>query len=159
MKQKQSGFYIIALMLIITFLAATVLRYSTQMTNTSDLQARKSMSNQAYFSALSGLEIGSLILNSPEIISANALEARQDCQTLSTNFAFAGSEVTLSLADLRDHSSRLTTSINSAAAVIPVQSIANFANQGRVVINREAIDYFALGTDSATCNGFSPCLL
>lgn len=159
MPRRISGFYIIALMLIITFLAGLVLRYSTQLTNTSEMQAFKSMANQSYFSALSALEVGTFILNSPELASTNAYETRQGCASFNSSFNLSNNQVSLSSVDYRDASTKLTTAISSTASIIPVESLNGFAAQGRIVLNRETIDYFGTSNNNSVCNGYAPCFI
>lgn len=156
---KIDGFYIIVLMLIIVFIAGLVIKYSLQLTNTSDIQAQKSMSNQAYYSALSALEVGTFLLTSPKLTSPNVYEQRKNCSNLNTTIPFSGGELNVSGTELHSTATELSTSIDEASTIIPVLSLTGLAEQGRIIINNENIDYFDTSNDNPTCNGFAPCLI
>lgn len=124
--------------------------------------ARHQNSKQALFIAGTGLERGIRALDAPE------LTERLYCNTVTgdanlTNVAFGDGRFTVT-GGASVYSNPVVTlngAINATTAVIPLNSaypVPGYAPSGRVMIDREKIDYSEISNDATEC-GTPPCLL
>lgn len=159
----QRGFLMImAVMLIIV--AALLLSVMVYFANTGGISSANNLnSKQALYIAGTGLERGTRALVSPVLAERLACGAvTSDAST--TNVAFADGQFTVT-GGASDYpaATTLKAGINSADSIIPVNSVAGYdADGGRVLIDREAIDYSAVEpSDTAVCGGATktPCLV
>ncbi len=139
----------------------------------SDLRSSTlhSSSEQAYFAAFSGLERATRVLNSPTISGAVAPDVnRVPCASLTgdasvtavTLVANKGQfTVTGGAAVYPATPVTLNGALNNAATVIPVTTLAalgGYSASGRIMIDRELIDYSGTSNVAATC-GTAPCFV
>jgi hypothetical protein len=130
-----------------------------------------SSSEQAYFAAFSGLERATRVLESPTISGAVAPDVnRVPCASLTgdasvtavTLVANKGQfTVTGGAAVYPATPVTLNGALNSVATVIPVTTLAalgGYSASGRIMIDRELIDYGSTSNVAATC-GTAPCFV
>jgi Tfp pilus assembly protein PilX len=157
MKQQSGSFLLSAVILIIVvgFLVLVVARLSIVGSH-STVNVRKSA--KSFYIAESGLERASFALLTTDF------GQRVACSSLTghasfTNIAFgAGTFSVTGTSVVVSPPATLSGSLSSSATIIPMSSITGYADQGRVFIDKEAIDYSDTSTVSATCGGSAPCL-
>jgi hypothetical protein len=160
--RAQQGFVLVTavVLIVVAALVLTVIVYFSVIGNQSTV--RHLGSKQALFVASTGLEHGVHALLSPD------LGDRLDCAAISgavgmTNIAFGDGRFTVtSGAPLYSNPVvTLNGAINATVTVIPLNSafpVPGYATSGRVMIDREKIDYSEISNDAAEC-GTPPCLL
>lgn len=159
----QRGFLLImaVVLIVIAALLLTVMMF-LGVTGTES-SASHSRSGQALFIAESGLERGARTLLSP--VPAE----RVDCTDVTgdvnlTNIAFGDGRFTLTGGTTfypNNANNTLRANIGVADAIIPLNDLTGFAPMGgRVLIDRETIDYSGVSSDTAVCGGaaLTPCL-
>ena len=163
MAGAQRGFLLLTavVLIVVAALVLTVMVYFS--VTSSEATSRHLSSKQALFIAGTGLEHGVHTLLSP------TLGERLDCAAITgdvsmTNIAFGDGRFTVTggAPFYPAAPTTLKLAISAADNTIPVNSLAGYAARGRIVIDREVIDYSETEvTDDAACGGIgrAPCLL
>jgi hypothetical protein len=161
---KQAGFLLIAAVVLIVVGAVLAASIAFLAVSGGQSAVVHLGSKQALFVAGSGLERGIRAL------LASELGERLRCGTVTgnvnlTNVAFADGLFTVTANNggvpyYPAIAATLTAAVGTADSIIPISSLAEYAGAGRVVIDREAIDYAGTSNDSAVCGlGLTPCLV
>ncbi|OGT27060.1 MAG: hypothetical protein A3I77_02425 [Gammaproteobacteria bacterium RIFCSPLOWO2_02_FULL_42_14] len=147
LKQSQHGFLIIvAIVLIMIFAIIGV--FITYVVNSDMLSTTNQLGGQkALYIAEAGLESGTHQLMIPTIASRIACTDVTSNVNL-TNFTFTGAAGPFTVTGAGPQSpatpSTLSTAITASTTTIPVASAAAYATTGRVMIDRELIDYVTI---------------
>ncbi len=150
-QHSQTGFLmIIAIVIILIF--ATIAVFLTYVVNTDTLSTTNQLgSKQAFYIAEAGLEGGAHQLMIPTIAS------RTNCGSITgnanlTNNTFTGAAgpftVTGALQFSALSASTLSSAINASTTTIPITSVAPYASTGRIMIDKELIDYVTVSGNS-----------
>lgn len=142
-KKSQRGFLAIAAIIIIVIFAvigvmATYLVNSDILSSTNHLR-----SEQALYIAEAGLEGGAHQLTIPTIANRTACTGITGNANL-TNYTFSGAAGPFTVTGTGPQSptaSTLSAAISAGATTIPLTSTATYASTGRIMIDRELIDY------------------
>ena len=158
----------IVLLVVIALMVATLGFLYVSNLRSSSLH---SSSEQAYFAAFSGLERATRVLNSPTISGAVAPDVnRVPCTSLTgdasvtavTLVANKGQfTVTGGAAVYPATPVTLNGALSNVATVIPVTTLAalgGYSASGRIMIDRELIDYSGTSNVGAVC-GTAPCFV
>ncbi|HET9123117.1 MAG TPA: hypothetical protein VFN52_06440, partial [Acidiferrobacteraceae bacterium] len=168
----QRGFLLIAaivLVVILSFFALVITQLYVSDTRGASYALE---ATQALFLAESGLQRAEQTLLSPVVLTPGAPYNRQLCSTLAsvlTNtaqgagvFSVSGGPVQFG-GDPGHPAVTLNGGLSASATVIPLSVgaglLSDYAGAGRVLIDREAIDYSQIGTSGTQCGGTAPCLL
>ncbi|KPJ67225.1 MAG: hypothetical protein AMJ43_04965 [Coxiella sp. DG_40] len=142
-KKSQHGFLLIAAVILIViiglFAAAIVYMFVGSTVSINKYQSSK----QAFYEAESGLQFGLHKLMRSDI-------ACTDINTIYPNpitFKNGQFKITSTL-NYPSPSATLSSAIDPVTTVIPLTSSLGYANQGRVIIGKEAIDYAAISGNS-----------
>ncbi|MEW6330521.1 MAG: hypothetical protein AB1560_03575 [Pseudomonadota bacterium] len=157
----QRGFLLLAAVVLIVAVAV-ILGVMVQFSaGSSESATRHLSSKQALFIAGTGLERGIHALEAPDL-------ARLYCNNVTgnvnlTNAVFGDGRFTVTGGASLYSNTAVTVNgaINATATVIPLNSafpVPGYATSGRVMIDREKIDYSEISNDAAEC-GTPPCLL
>ncbi len=163
LKQKnQRGFLTVTAVILIAvialFIAALILVVITSTRSSTDLLT----SAQALGVADAGLEAGVYAT------TTSNFSVRSTCSGLASNYSNVslgtGIPGTFSLSGASNYASPATTlsaNITASTTIIPLHSSAAYdATGGRVVIDREAIDYMRISSATSVCgSGLTPCLV
>ncbi len=159
MMKKQAGFLTITAVILIVAIGALTSALFFMFSSSSRSGTDLLTANQAFYAAESGLEFGVYSLYKSDITN------REKCNDLSnyTNIPLGtGIPGTYTLQDTNIFTTSpglLSSSINSADTIIPLTTISPYAaTGGRVLINREAIDYTSVSQNNTVCGGNAPCL-
>lgn len=149
-RQKQQGFLmIVAVILIVVFAAIAVV--ATYLVNNDRLSATNQLgSQQAFYITEAGLESGVHQLMIPTIAS------RTTCATVTgnanlTNYTFTGAKGPFTVTGTGPQSptsSTLSSAISASDTTVPVANIATYATTGRIMIDKELIDYATISGNS-----------
>ncbi len=152
--KKQTGSLLISAAVLITLIAimSAGVSYiaSSKSSAASDLYNRVT----ALYVAEAGLQHAGWQLN------ANGIS----CSTITgdssfTNITFSNGQFSVTTNTLiASPAPTLGTAINNSTTIIPVSSLSNLASTGRVMVNREFIDYTSTSTLASDCNSDPPCL-
>jgi hypothetical protein len=157
--RRERGFLLISAIFILVVLAALVVALANISAVSSASSGQGSASGQAYFYAYSGLERATFA------VGDTAMTTRQTCVSLTSmaNVAVGAGQYSVTAADTSYASTptSLSASVTAAATRIPVVDISNYVTDGgRVMINRELIDYAQASTSVPTCVPVAqPCLV
>lgn len=142
--KTQQGFLLIAaivLIVIISFFAAAIV---FMFTGSAMAGIKNSAAKKAFYIAESGLEYGTR-----QIVTQSTA-----CSAITSTFpdpiSFADGEFKISAVDYAPTPTSLSISISAAATTIPLVSAADFASQGRIVIDNEVIYYTGKSGNSLT---------
>ena len=156
---RARGFLLIVAVLVLVVVAVAVVALGNMTSADVRASAEHAQSEQAYFVALSGLERATRTLLEP------TLSSRVPCASLSgnpavTNIALGAGKfsATGGAAVYPSPPATLNGNLTAAASVIPVNSIAGYSANGRIMIDLELIDYSATSNAAATC-GAAPCFV
>lgn len=143
-----------AFLLIVIGFVSTAIIYTASTDSYNSLNQSRELSS--FYLAQAGLERGKYALFAPSI------SARTGCSALSStaslqNVSFATGVFSLSGTVYAPSATTVSTGITSSSSIIPITSLSNFSSQGRVLIEKEAIDYLSTSNDSTVC-GTAPCL-
>lgn len=162
MANAQRGFLLLTavVLIVVVALLLTVMVYFSA--SGSESATRHLSSKQALFIAGTGLERGIRALDAPDLaerLYCNAVTGNVNL----TNVAFGDGRFTVAGgASLYSNTAvTLNGNVNAAVTVIPLNSafpVPGYATSGRVMIDREKIDYSEISNDAAEC-GTPPCLL
>lgn len=153
---SQRGNLIIAaafLMIIIAFVTIAITRISSTDAYSTLNQFRQLSS---FYIAQAGLERGRYALFAPTISARTGCSALSGTSSLQ-NVTFDTGVFSISGTAYAPSATTLSTAITNSSSVIPVASLTGFSSQGRVLIEKEAIDYLGTSNSAATC-GTAPCL-
>lgn len=164
MPTKNRGFALIAAIILIVVAAVMVVVLATLVSSSTQSGALHISSAQALFIAESGLERGIRAQLSP------VLAERVGCTVVTgdvnlTNIALGEGRFTLTGGTAfypNNANNTLKAGIGVADAIIPLNDLTGFAaTGGRVLIDRETIDYSGVSSDAAVCGGAAstPCLV
>ena len=159
--KRARGFLLIVAILVLVVVALAVAALGNM--TSADIRASSghAQSDQAYYVALSGLEVATGTLLAP------TLSDRVPCASLSgdpavTNVAAGPGKFSVTApggaAVYPSPPATLNGNLTAAATVIPVNSIAGYSASGRIMIDTESIDYSATSNLAATC-GTAPCFV
>lgn len=157
--QKQQGYLLIsaiALIVVVAFLAASVSYIAVTHTEATINQID---SEQAFYIAEAGLARAKFKLFTTDPTQ------RIDCDAVSgdaalTNVSFGGGQFTVtSSISQPSPPPTLSAHINAVTTVIPVTSLAGLTSGGRVMLDKELVDYTSGTSDSLSCGGSPPCLV
>ncbi len=162
--RTQHGFLLITavILIVVVALLATVITFLT----TSNVLSSAGHANsvKALFIGESGLERGIRALLSPVLAERVGCTAVTGNVSL-TNIAFGEGQFTLTggaASYPNNVNNTLKAGIGVADVVIPLNDLTGFATAGgRVLIDREVIDYSGVSLNSAVCGGaaLTPCLV
>lgn len=143
MRKSQRGFLmIVAVVLIMVFAAIAVV--ATYLVNSDILSATNQLSSQqAFYIAEAGLEGGAHQLMIPTIASRTKCTGITGNANL-TNYTFTGAKGPFTVTATGPQSptaSTLSAAITASATTIPVANIATYATTGRIMIDKELMDY------------------
>jgi len=171
MRAEQRGALLITAIILLVVIALMVATMGFLYVSNLRSSTLHSSSEQAYFTALSGLERATRILNSPTLAGAVAPDVnRLPCASLTgdasvtavTLVANKGQfTVTGGAAVYPATPVTLNGALTAAATTIPVTTLAalgGYSASGRIMIDRELIDYSATSNVAATC-GTAPCFV
>jgi hypothetical protein len=157
--KRARGFLLIVAIFVLVVIAVAIAALGNM--TSADIRASSghAQSEQAYFVALSGLEVATRTLLEP------TLPNRVPCASLSgdpavTNVAVGPGKfsATGGAAVYPSPPATLNGNLTAAATVIPVNSIVGYSASGRIMIDLELIDYSATSNVAATC-GAAPCFV
>ncbi|MDO8705843.1 MAG: hypothetical protein Q7J84_12945 [Sulfuricaulis sp.] len=162
--RTQRGFLLITavILIVVVALLATVITFLTAGNVLSS--AGHANSAKALFIAESGIERGIRALVSPVLTERVGCADVTDNVNL-TNIAFGEGRFTLTggaASYPNNANNTLKAGIGIADVVIPLNDLAGFTTTGgRVLIDREAIDYRGVSSNTAICGGaaLTPCLV
>jgi len=146
----------IVLIVIVGFFAATVSYLSV---TSSESTINQIDSKQAFYIANAGLE------RAKQKLLTTTLSDRIACDQVTgnadlTNISFAGGRFTVTGSGVSPGvTPTLAAHISAVATIIPVSSVSGLTGGGRVMIDKELIDYASTSTVSATCGGAAPCMI
>lgn len=162
-RTSQAGAFLIIAIVILTVVAlmTVTLGYLSSASTVSGIL--QNVGDKAFYVALSGLERATA--GSDDSVIGN----RTNCaaQTVFSNVAVGSGVFTVSSATVGFNGgtvaapapTTLFSAITAIATVIPVASVAGYAGSGgRIMIDRELVDYAATSTSSAVC-GTQPCFV
>jgi hypothetical protein len=171
MRAGQRGAVLITGIILIVVIALMVATLGFLYVSNLRSSSLHSGSEQAYFAAFSGLERATRVLNSPTLAGAVAPDVnRVPCASLTgdasvtavTLVANKGQfTVTGGAAVYPATPVTLNGALNNVATVIPVTTLAalgGYSASGRIMIDRELIDYSGTSNVAATC-GTAPCFV
>ncbi|GEM_PF-2305355 len=151
-KNKKSAiagyFLLIAVILILVMgIVGTIIMHL--FSNRMQLSVAQLNGLRAFYMAESGLEIGARLLTMP---SLSGTPARLSCSAIAgtaavTNASFDSGQLTVTGSGTYGLT-LLTGALSSSATTINVSSTSGFASSGRILIDKEAIDYAALSGNS-----------
>lgn len=168
MKKKQKGpkgFIAITLAILIIIIGVVGIQMSSMSVTTSRSFVDQLHSTQAFYMAEAGLEFATNLILHP------TLSTRVACGNLTGTSSVTNSNdnissspgvftVTSSLSSGPSTPTTLAANITASATTIPVASISNHASVGRIMIDKEVIDYYGTSTSSSVCGaGISACFL
>ncbi len=171
MRAGQRGAVLITGIILIVVIALMIATLGFLYVSNLRSSTLHSSSEQAYFAAFSGLERATRVVNSPTISGAVAPDVnRVPCASLTgdasvtavTLVANKGQfTVTGGAAVYPATPVTLNGALSNVATVIPVTTLAalgGYSASGRIMIDRELIDYSATSNVGATC-GTAPCFV
>lgn len=146
MRQAEQGFFLILsiiFIMVIGFLAVVLTHTFATRAGVSPVLMD---GLRVFYNAESGVEIGTRLLSIPSIQGTSPIRSR--CADINnmpaiTNATLGGGTLTIQAENGLAQSALtiLSTNITSTTTAIPLSSTSGFASAGRVVIDREAIDY------------------
>jgi hypothetical protein len=159
--KRSRGFLLVVAVLVVTVVALAIVALGTMLSADIRSSSAHAQSEQAYFVAQSGLERATRASVSP------ILAERISCATMTGNANLTGIAVgqgrftvTGGAFGYPVPSTLPAGGVSAAASIIPVASTAGYSAQGRVMIDRESIDYISLGAGAAACGaGVAACFL
>jgi Tfp pilus assembly protein PilX len=171
MRAGQRGAVLITGIILIVVIALMVATLGFLYVSNLRSSSLHSSSEQAYFAAFSGLERATRVLNSPTISGAVAPDVnRVPCASLTGNAAVTAVNlvankgqftVTGGAAVSPATAVTLNGALTATATVIPVTTLAalgGYSASGRIMIDRELIDYSGTSNVVAVC-GTAPCFV
>ena len=144
----------VVLVVIVGFLATIIVMISTVNSRSTANQIEQS---ESFYLSQSGLETAKYALFNFNVGSRVACSALGNNPGLQ-NIAFNTGVFSVSSSLTGPLTTVLSSSISSSDTLIPVLSTAGFSSSGRVIIEREAIDYAATSSSVSVC-GTPPCLI
>jgi len=160
----QRGFLLVTavVLIVVAALVLSVMVYLSAVGNQSAVH--NANAKQALFIAGTGLERGVRTLLSP------VLTERLSCGAITgdvnlTDFAFGAGRFTVTAGNggvTYYPATTLKANVSATDSIIPVNNLSGYANAGRVLIDREAIDYYDVEpSNTAVCGGAAntPCLV
>ena len=159
--RRARGFLLIVAVFVLVVVAIALVALGNM--TSADIRASSghAQSEQGYFVALSGLERATRILLEP------TLSSRVPCASLSgdasvTNIAVGPGKFTVTApggaAVYPSPPASLNGNLTGTAMVIPASSVAGYSASGRIMIDRELIDYTGTSNSAAIC-GAAPCFV
>ena len=150
-RQQQGYFFIIAVLLILlTGVMGSIIAYL--FANRARISVAEQYGLNAFYIAESGLEISARLLTMPSIAGS---PSRLSCTSLTgtaeiTNAPLgAGSFTAMTINNSPVYAnSTLSAAINSSDSVMAVNTTSGFAPSGKLLLDREAIDYAAISGNS-----------
>jgi len=164
-RTRQAGAFLIMAIVILTVVAlmtVTLAYLSSASTGSGILQ---NIGDKAYYVALSGLERATAASATPVLADRTACAAQTGAGF--TNIAVGSGVFTVSNPAVGYNGgsvaapapTTLSAGITAIATVVPVASVAGYAGTGgRIMIDRELIDYAATSISNAVC-GVQPCFV
>lgn len=149
---SHQGIFLLIAVVFILVIGFMGLMIAYTLANRGELSVAQLNGLYAFYNAESALEIGTRLLTMPSI---SGTPSRISCSALTGNAAVTNASLsvgtfTLSAANnapFRGYDN-LTSAITASSTSIPITSISGFASSGRILIDREAIDYTALSGSS-----------
>ncbi|OGT60118.1 MAG: hypothetical protein A3E85_03430 [Gammaproteobacteria bacterium RIFCSPHIGHO2_12_FULL_45_12] len=145
---KQQGYILMLAIIFILVIAVMGNLIAYLFSSRAALSAAQFGGLNAFYTASSGLEIGSRLLTMPALSGS---PARMACASITgnsetTHAALGGGTVTLTTLNSSPifAASSLSGALSASATSLAVSDAAGFAPRGRVLIDREAIDYASL---------------
>lgn len=155
---QQKGYLLIVATAMIVIISAFVAAIVHMFTGSSDANINDLSSKQAIYLAESGIERAKHLFIVPNLTN------RVTCNTVTnnanlTNVAFGRGvfSVTGDATTYVNSPATLTATISSTATTLPVNTATGYAPFGRILIDKEAIDYS--GTSTSSCNGAPACFV
>ncbi len=141
--KSQHGFLLIAAVIMIVIIALFAAAIVYMFVGSADSASRYQLSKQAFYEAESGLQYGLHKLMRLDIVC-------NDINTIYSNpITFENGQFKItSTYNHPSPSATLSSTIDSVTTLIPLTSTLGYANQGRVIIGKEAIDYAAISGNS-----------
>jgi hypothetical protein len=157
-RKSKRGFLLVAAIFLLVvggFVGTIISHFVTQ-----DFSGSKSDldSTQAFYIASAGLQ------HATYSATTNNLNDRVACPSISANDEFTGIDLgtgnyTVTAASITSANASLSATINSSTSIIPVTSLTNYTNYGRLLIDGEVIDYTSTSSDNNDCSSNAPCFL
>lgn len=167
--RKTQGFIAIALIVfivIIGFVGATAAFFfvSSSYSGLFSIQ-----NNQAFYLAESGLERATRGLLNPVIGNATGTAERIACANISGNGNFTNVSLTdfpgvftvTASSNYPSSPATLSAAITSTTSTSPIRvsTISGYSSVGRIMIDRELINYGGTSNDNTVCGGTAPCFV
>lgn len=152
MRQQQQGYFLIlaVVFILVMGLMGTVIMFS--LSNRANISVTQQNGLSAFYIAESGMEIGARLLTLPALTGT---PARLSCASVTgtssiTNASLGSGSFTMTTINSSPiyATDSLSAAITSSATTIPVTSTAGFATSGRLLIDKENIDYAAISGNS-----------
>jgi hypothetical protein len=161
---RQRGFLLIAAVILIVTASIFAVAISYMMVAGNLAGSGTLGSAQALALAESGLE------RALQFVNASSLGTRVACTGITghaslTNQALGSGEYTVTTGNggtpyYPATPATLSAAVSASATILPVSTLTGYSSAGRVLIDRESIDYAATSTDAAVCGvGLAPCLI
>ncbi len=145
---KQHGYFLVIGVFFILVMAFMGLLIAYLFANRAALSAAQLNGLQTFYHAESGLEIGSRLLSMPAL---SGTPSRIACGNLSGNSAVTNASMgsgKLTVTTINSSpifaTNTLSSAMGSTDTTLTVASSSGFASSGRILIDKEAIDYAAL---------------
>ena len=154
---KSRGSLLIGVIFLIVAISGILALVGNIAVTTRQSTANQVDASQAYYVATAGAQRAAYAL------TASDPTQRTACASLTTfsNVAVGNGTYSITAAQLYKPSSPTTlqANISTSSTVIPVNSLTGYAASGRIMIDREMIDYGATSSNSGTCGGLAPCFI
>lgn len=143
MRHRQQGYFLVVAVIFILVMGVMGSIIAYLFSSRGLLSAAQLQGLRAFYMAESGLEIGTRYLSRPSFTAP----ARTACANITgnaqlTNAALSNGTFTLSTVSSPGYAvSTLSSGITAASALIPLSSVSGLSAAGRVMIDKEKIDY------------------
>ena len=154
-ESAQTGSLLLSAVVIITLVAGMSYIIVSIFTSGAFLSGNKSYGMNAFYTAEAGIARASY-LNLKQGLACVDMPGHTDLTNTTFNdgqFTVVGSLSTVSPAPL------LSAAVNASQTNVPISTLTGLTPKGQVMIDREALNYTDISTDSGDCTGSAPCLV
>lgn len=151
LRQQQGYFLIVAVIFIMVIgVMGSIIAY--MFANRAPISVAEQNGLKSFYIAESGLEIGTRLLTMPNLTGT---PIRLSCGSITGTGAITNASMgsgTFTVTTINSSpvfaNNSLSAAITSSSSTIPVSSVSGFTSQGRVMIDRELIDYVGISGNS-----------
>ncbi|OGT45844.1 MAG: hypothetical protein A3E83_00510 [Gammaproteobacteria bacterium RIFCSPHIGHO2_12_FULL_41_20] len=150
--QRQQGYFLFIAVIFILVIGIMGSLIAYMFSNKAPISVAEQNGLKAFYIAESGLEIGARLLTMPNITGT---PIRLACSSITGSAAITNASLgdgTFTITTINSSPiytmNTLSAAISSSVTTIPVSGISGFASQGRIMIDRELMDYASISGNS-----------